>query len=202
MSSGILTKEHFIKSVIGIPGDTISIQDGLVYINGQKLEEDYLMEKTWGNMASVKVPPESVFVLGDNRNNSHDSRSPLVGFVPNRLIEGRAVWRYWPAAGSAGAGATPICPAQIRRKRSAYMNITALIAGELEIKGVAGGKCCPPSDEGNTIPFIARYRKEATGELDETVLWSIAEGRLLPLFRAASKRSCGSSTNRASSVMS
>ena len=82
--------------MIGIPGDTISIQDGIVYINGQKLEEDYLMEKARGNMAPVKVPAETVFVLGDNRNNSHDSRSRLVGFVPNRLIEGRAVWRYWP----------------------------------------------------------------------------------------------------------
>ncbi len=88
--------EHFIKRVIGIPGDTIAIQDGVVYINGQKLEEDYLMEKARGSMAPVKVPPNAVFVLGDNRNNSHDSRSRLVGFVPYRLIEGRAVWRYWP----------------------------------------------------------------------------------------------------------
>lgn len=89
-------KEHFIKRVIGIPGDTISIQNGDVYINGQKLEEDYLMEKARGNMPPVKVPPDTVFVLGDNRNNSHDSRSRLVGFVPKRLVEGRAVWRYWP----------------------------------------------------------------------------------------------------------
>ncbi|NLA58833.1 MAG: signal peptidase I [Firmicutes bacterium] len=89
-------KEHFIKRVIGIPGDIISIRDGSVYINGQKLEGNYLMKNPRGNMPPVKVPPEAVFVLGDNRNNSHDSRSRLVGFVPNRLIEGRAVWRYWP----------------------------------------------------------------------------------------------------------
>lgn len=89
-------REHFIKRVIGIPDDIVSIQGGNVYINGQILEEDYLSEKTRGDMAPVKVPPGTVFVLGDNRNNSHDSRSRLVGFVPLRLVEGRAVWRYWP----------------------------------------------------------------------------------------------------------
>jgi len=89
-------REHFIKRVIGIPDDIVSIQGGSVYINGQMLEEDYLSEKTRGDMAPVKVPQGTVFVLGDNRNNSHDSRSRLVGFVPYRLVEGRAVWRYWP----------------------------------------------------------------------------------------------------------
>ncbi len=89
-------KEHFIKRVIGIPEDVIAIQGGDVYINGERLEEEYLSEKTRGDMSPIKVPPDSVFVLGDNRNNSHDSRSQLVGCVPFRLVEGRAVWRYWP----------------------------------------------------------------------------------------------------------
>ena len=89
-------REHFIKRIIGIPGDVVSIQSGSVYINGELLEEDYLSEKTRGDLSPAKVPPDTVFVLGDNRNNSHDSRSRLVGYVPLRLVEGRAVWRYWP----------------------------------------------------------------------------------------------------------
>ena len=83
------------------------------------------------------------------------------------------------------------------------MNITALIAGELEIKAWQVESAARLLDEGNTIPFIARYRKEATGELDETVLRSIAEK--LGYYRSLEQRKqevCGSSTNRASSVMS
>ncbi|NLK07740.1 MAG: signal peptidase I [Firmicutes bacterium] len=89
-------REHFIKRVIGIPGDVVSINSGDVYINGKKLDEDYLTEKGRGDLPALKIPENSVFVLGDNRTNSHDSRSRLVGFVPMKLVEGRAIWRYWP----------------------------------------------------------------------------------------------------------
>ena len=89
-------KEHFIKRVIGVPGDSVGIYGGDVYINGRLLQEDYLAEKVRGDHPAVKVPDKTVYVLGDNRNNSHDSRSRLVGFVPMKLVEGRAIWRYWP----------------------------------------------------------------------------------------------------------
>ncbi|MDI9450260.1 MAG: signal peptidase I [Limnochordia bacterium] len=90
----------FIKRVIGIPGDEILIEDGIVYRNGRPLVENYINGPTHGaftrNYGPVIVPPESYFVLGDNRLNSDDSRYPDVGFVPKALLVGRAVFAYWP----------------------------------------------------------------------------------------------------------
>ena len=62
-------------------------------------------------------------VLGDNCNNSYDSRSRLVGFVPYRLIEGRAVWRYWPLQAPAGFGTALVCPDQIRDKLQTWFRV-------------------------------------------------------------------------------
>lgn len=89
-------REHFIKRIIGLPGDVVEIRGGRVYINGVALEEPYLAAPTLGRFGPVRVPESRYFVLGDNRNNSEDSRYPQVGFVPRALLEGRALWRYWP----------------------------------------------------------------------------------------------------------
>lgn len=86
----------FIKRVIGIPGDTIEIKDGRVFVNGQLLNETYILEKTRGSYSLATVPEGHIFVMGDNRNNSEDSRFRDVGFVSHDLVKGKAVMIFWP----------------------------------------------------------------------------------------------------------
>lgn len=83
----------YIKRVIGLPGDHIQIADGKVRINGQVLDEPYLKVATIQGGEWV-VPEQSLFVMGDNRNNSSDSRS--WGMVPYENIIGKAMLVYWP----------------------------------------------------------------------------------------------------------
>jgi signal peptidase I len=90
------TREQFVKRVIGLPGDKVAIIQGVVYINDQPIEEDYTLAPARIGFAPQIVPEGTYFVLGDNRNNSEDSRFSRVGFLPRELIVGRAVWRYWP----------------------------------------------------------------------------------------------------------
>ncbi len=86
----------YIKRLVGVPGDVVEIAEGTVYVNGVPLHEDYTAEPVLGAFGPCVVPPDHYFVLGDNRNNSEDSRSIRVGFVPANSIIGRALWRYWP----------------------------------------------------------------------------------------------------------
>ena len=86
--------EPLIKRVISLPGETIAVHDGKVYINGQALDEPYLTQQTAGTMAQQLVPEGYVFVMGDNRGASNDSRS--FGVVPLQDIIGHAWLRYWP----------------------------------------------------------------------------------------------------------
>jgi signal peptidase I len=86
----------FIKRVIATGGDTVEIRNGRVYINGDLLEEKYILERTKGSYNKAIVPPDHVFVMGDNRNNSEDSRFSDVGFVPFKLIKGKASVVFWP----------------------------------------------------------------------------------------------------------
>jgi signal peptidase I len=88
--------KDFIKRVIGVPGDTIEVRGGKVIRNGEALNEDYLGELTNGAYGPVPVKPGSLFVMGDNRNNSKDSRDPSVGMVPYDLVVGRADLVFWP----------------------------------------------------------------------------------------------------------
>lgn len=86
--------ELLIKRVVGLSGERVSVVDGRVFIDGVLLDEPYLSQPTRGGSQSWTVPPLSVFVMGDNRNASRDSR--VFGPVPLTQIVGRAVFRYWP----------------------------------------------------------------------------------------------------------
>ncbi len=86
-------EQEYIKRVIGLSGDQVLVTDGKVYINGQMLEEDYINSPP-AYQATWEVPEDSLFVLGDNRNNSADSHS--WGPVPLNYVVGKAVLVYWP----------------------------------------------------------------------------------------------------------
>lgn len=86
----------FIKRVIGVEGDRVEIRNHKVYVNGVELDEPYISERPLGEFPEVVVPPNTVFVLGDNRNDSRDSRFTDVGFIPVKNIRGEAVARMWP----------------------------------------------------------------------------------------------------------
>jgi signal peptidase I len=87
--------ELLIKRVVGLPGETVEIRDGDVYINGEPLDEPFLdVETRPGRQGTVTVPPLHVYVMGDNRNHSNDSRS--FGPIPIENIVGRAWISYWP----------------------------------------------------------------------------------------------------------
>ena len=88
--------KSYIKRIIGMPGDTVEIIDGNVYINEQLLTEPYVDSRFIDprTYPPVFVDPGHYFVLGDHRNQSNDSR--MWGLVPARYIYGKAVFRYWP----------------------------------------------------------------------------------------------------------
>ena len=89
--------KSYIKRVVGLPGDTVEVRDGVVRINGSDLAEGYLDHKynlSTKSQAPVYVRPNYYFVMGDNRDNSYDSRS--WGLVPKKYIYGKALFRYWP----------------------------------------------------------------------------------------------------------
>lgn len=86
-----------IKRIVGKEGDVISISDGEVYRNGVALQEDYTLDGyTFAPMEKVTVPEGKLFVMGDNRQNSIDSRDINVGFLEEDKIVGQAVFRLYP----------------------------------------------------------------------------------------------------------
>ena len=96
-------KEDFIKRIIGVPGDTVSVKNGDVFINGKELEEGYIPPnfRTFGNQAlkedqTITLGKDEYFVMGDNREHSSDSR--VFGIIYKRDIVGRAWFVYWPPA--------------------------------------------------------------------------------------------------------
>jgi signal peptidase I len=101
---------NFIKRVIGLGNETVEIRNKQVYINGQPIPEPYKFHKaeffglTAENFGPVKVPEGYYFVLGDNRDNSKDSRA--WGFVPKDYIKGRAFIIYWSFDGPQNIGPT------------------------------------------------------------------------------------------------
>lgn len=87
-------ERNYIKRVIGLPGEKIEIRKGKLYVNGQPIKENYLDGDIVGDYGPVTVPADSVFVMGDNRNNSEDSRA--FGPLKQDLIVGQAILIYWP----------------------------------------------------------------------------------------------------------
>jgi signal peptidase I len=88
--------QSYIKRIVGLPGDSIEIQQGTVYVNGNKLDESYVPEEYRDRVTMLResVPPNKYFVLGDHRSSSNDSR--VWGFVDRSDIYGKAVFVYWP----------------------------------------------------------------------------------------------------------
>ena len=87
-------ERDYIKRVIGLPGDTVQIAGGQVLVNGRALDEPYLNTTMLNDMPARTIDPDHYFVLGDNRNNSSDSRS--FGSIAAKDIIGRAWLVYWP----------------------------------------------------------------------------------------------------------
>jgi signal peptidase I len=90
----------YIKRVIGEPGDVVSARNGNVYVNDVRISEPYLHERT-ARFPETTVPAGKLFVMGDNRSNSLDSRFTL-GFVPVDRVVGKAVWIIWPVENMSG----------------------------------------------------------------------------------------------------
>ncbi|MDH7570617.1 MAG: signal peptidase I [Armatimonadota bacterium] len=90
------TEKDFIKRVVGLPGDVIEVQDGIVYLNGEAQSEPYVAEPPAYTMPPVLVEPGKVFVMGDNRNDSNDSHA--WGQLDERRIRGKALLIFWPPA--------------------------------------------------------------------------------------------------------
>jgi len=88
--------KSYIKRIIGLPGDTVQIDNGTVYVNGTRLDEPYVPEeyRDRQSSAALTVPPDNYFVLGDHRSSSNDSRA--WGTVERKFIYGKAVFVYWP----------------------------------------------------------------------------------------------------------
>ncbi|MDD3243041.1 MAG: signal peptidase I [Eubacteriales bacterium] len=89
-------KNFYIKRVVGVAGDVIAVKGGVLLRNGQAVEEPYLGEMMGWDFPETTVPAGSVFVMGDNRNNSTDSRSAEVGAIPLSHVVGKAYCIYWP----------------------------------------------------------------------------------------------------------
>jgi len=96
------TDTYYIKRIIGMPGETVQIDDsGNIYIDGEVLEETYgreVIQNPGRASDPIQLGDDEYFVMGDNRNNSSDSRDPSVGNIHRRDIIGRAFIRIWPSS--------------------------------------------------------------------------------------------------------
>jgi signal peptidase I len=110
-------ERDFIKRIIGMPDEKISIKNGNVYINGEQLVEEYIPSEVRTNGGTFlqtgdefTIPANHYFVMGDNRSNSEDSRYTEIGFVSRDWMKGKVVMRYWPPTtfGIIGTGVTTL----------------------------------------------------------------------------------------------
>lgn len=95
-----LKTKYYVKRIIALPGQTVDLRDGMVYVDGEPIDEPYYKGETYMTDVSVEFPQEVedgyVFVMGDNRGNSTDSRSSHLGQVPYNAIMGKAIFRLLP----------------------------------------------------------------------------------------------------------
>ena len=93
------TSVPYVKRIIGLPNDKVEIRNGNVYINDSNapLDDYFIKEEAWGDFGPFFVPENCYFVLGDNRNNSHDSKNWLNKYVPREMILGRVYLEYYPS---------------------------------------------------------------------------------------------------------
>lgn len=89
-------RELYVKRLIGLGGDTVDISDNTVFIDGNPMKEEYLKVATEGSFGPYSVPEEHYFMMGDNRNNSRDSRYWDKKFVPRSEVIGKALFVLWP----------------------------------------------------------------------------------------------------------
>lgn len=87
-------KNAYIKRIIGLPGETVEVKEGRVFINGEELQEEYINSLAHYQFPPTEVPEQNYLVLGDNRNESCDSH--VWGFLPHDNIIGRTVFRFFP----------------------------------------------------------------------------------------------------------
>ncbi len=106
--------KSFIKRIVALPGETVEIRQGLVYVSGNPLPEPYVPSQYEdpSDFGPEQVPSDSYFVMGDHRNRSNDSR--VFGPVTSRSIYGRAVFAYWPADRFGSLSAMRTTEAKIR----------------------------------------------------------------------------------------
>jgi len=107
-------RRKFIKRIVGLPGDVVEIRNRQLVINNEPIAEDYIRGPMYQPFGPYTVPEGTVWVLGDNRNNSEDSRFADVGPVPMERVVGRALFVYWPPATS-GIIAAPEALAELER---------------------------------------------------------------------------------------
>ena len=86
---------NFVKRVVGLPGDTVAIRGGYLYVNGEKVDEKFLHERMDTDYGPYTVPEGRYLLMGDNRNNSNDSRNPKVGPVTRDMIVGKVEGVIW-----------------------------------------------------------------------------------------------------------
>jgi signal peptidase I len=118
--------KEWVKRVIGIPGDTVEIKNGMVYVNNVALDEPYIKAKpAYPRYGPIKVPPDNYFVLGDNRNNSTDSHT---GWTVSRQNVVGEVWlRIWPFSNWGIVRGYPLS----QELQSSAQNQTSLLTGSL-----------------------------------------------------------------------
>ena len=99
-AAGVPGKAAYIKRVIALPGETVEVKDGKVFINGKVLEENYIQAPPTYTLQPEVVPADEYLVLGDNRNSSSDGH--VWGFLSKDTIIGRAAVRFWPPSRMGG----------------------------------------------------------------------------------------------------